>query len=186
MSSTYSLRQRIWARNAYAANPEKYRARARAYGARNKEKVSARNAAAYRRRKEEFGLARQANPQLHRSRNARYKCSNPSKYKQIQQAYTRNNRATINEKTRRYQAAKIHATPPWLTTTHISMMRDVYRKALHLTSTTGIPHHVDHIYPLQGKTCCGLHVPWNLQILTREENSRKHNKIPEMPFKSII
>lgn len=38
---------------------------------------------------------------------------------------------------------------------------------------------VDHIYPLVHERVCGLHVPWNLRLATKSENSRKQNKLPE-------
>lgn len=41
---------------------------------------------------------------------------------------------------------------------------------------TGIPHHVDHIIPLQGENICGLHIPENLQILKATDNRKKGNK----------
>jgi hypothetical protein len=71
------------------------------------------------------------------------------------------------------KAAKMFAIAPWADHEKI---KGVYKKAAELTKKTGIKHHVDHIYPLQSKYLCGLHVETNLQILTAEENIKKGNR----------
>lgn len=77
--------------------------------------------------------------------------------------------------TAKRRAAKLKRTPPWLTKDHLSEIRAFYNESKILTKITGVIHHVDHIVPLQGKTVSGLHVPWNLQVITAEENFKKNN-----------
>jgi hypothetical protein len=74
-------------------------------------------------------------------------------------------------------AAKSKATPPWLTDNQRLEMVEMYKAARRLSRDTGIEHHVDHIHPIKGKKSCGLHVPWNLQILRASENISKGNKL---------
>jgi len=58
-----------------------------------------------------------------------------------------------------------------------SAIKLVYSTCTKLTKTTGIQHHVDHIYPLTSDWVCGLHVENNLQILTEAENISKGNRV---------
>ena len=70
-------------------------------------------------------------------------------------------------------------TPPWLTKEQREEIINLYQAAAALTKHTGTQHEVDHIVPLRGKNVSGLHVPWNLQILTEQENRQKSNKFEE-------
>ena len=76
---------------------------------------------------------------------------------------------------RQYQANKIKRTPKWLSKEQKVEVQKFYEEAHRLTASLGRRYVVDHIVPLQGRTVSGLHVPWNLQILTKEDNSSKSN-----------
>ncbi len=77
------------------------------------------------------------------------------------------------------RARKLNALPSWLTKEDLLQIEELYNKAQQLTKETGVPHEVDHYYPLQGKTVSGLHCLENLQLLTKSLNSSKGNKHPD-------
>ena len=68
------------------------------------------------------------------------------------------------------------ATPPWLTKIQLLEIKLIYAKCAAKSKITGVIHHVDHIMPIGHENVSGLHVPWNLQMLTASENCAKGNK----------
>jgi 5-methylcytosine-specific restriction endonuclease McrA len=92
----------------------------------------------------------------------KYKAANPELYK-----------ALVSVRKRRHRAA----TPPWITKEQKLQTRQMYLEAQRLTKLTGERYVVDHIIPLRSDIVCGLHVPWNLRVMTQEENLKKSNKL---------
>lgn len=74
------------------------------------------------------------------------------------------------------RSRKINATPEWLTEKHFDEIKKFYWMARDAFLISGQEYEVDHIIPLKGKNICGLHVPWNLQILPKDINRKKSNK----------
>lgn len=73
----------------------------------------------------------------------------------------------------KYRATRRMACPPWVDEAHMTRIHGIYKLRREITEQTGVPHEVDHIVPLQGKTVCGLHVWWNLRVIPKEENNRR-------------
>ena len=92
--------------------------------------------------------------------------------------YAKNNLGKCNAKSAKRHALKFHATPPWLTKAQLKQIETFYLEAQRLTKETGIIYSVDHIWPLKGKGFTGLHVPWNLNVITLAENMKKSNRRP--------
>ena len=86
-----------------------------------------------------------------------------------------NNRDKRNYKEGLRRAAKSSATPPWLTDEQKDEILYRYSLAKEVEILTGDKYHVDHIVPLVNDVICGLHVPWNLQVLPSDLNLKKHN-----------
>lgn len=89
--------------------------------------------------------------------------------------YREENRALVNFWASNRRSAVIQRKPEWLTEQDNNDILAIYEEARLLTKETGIDHHVDHIVPLQGSLVSGLHTPWNLQVLTANENLTKSN-----------
>jgi hypothetical protein len=122
------------------------------------------------------------NKEKHAKHQRDHKERDPVAFRVKEKAYYNNKNLVdpgyYRQKTASYEAAKLNATPKWLTDEHKVDIAKMYAHADRLSAMTGIPHHVDHIHPLRGKLSKGLHVPWNLQVLTDSENCSKTNNAP--------
>lgn len=91
--------------------------------------------------------------------------ANPGARDIARKSYAQRNKARLSKiSAARQKRAKI-ATPPWADT---NCIEDFYEAC-----PDGCE--VDHIIPVTHSRVCGLHVPWNLQYLTQQDNRAKWN-----------
>lgn len=145
------------------------------------------------RNKQRSKLWRENNPEKSKANYRNWYLKN----KKLADTYIRAWRKTNKEKTRGWRnewakknsnkiyfwnnkrrIAKLKAQPPWQNDQPLQIIYDQCRR---LSDIIGIQYHVDHIIPLRGKDVCGLHVPWNLQVIPAEENLSKGNRICQHP-----
>ena len=142
-----NARNAIWAKN----NPEKSRERVKRWRLNNLERVRAAGRA-----------LRERNIEACKKSMAKWQAAN---------------RHIVVYHMSKRRAAKLNASPKWLSPSDLEAIKEFYKMAKIKTAETGIKHNVDHIVPLQGKTVSGLHVPWNLQVIPAKENFSKNNKL---------
>jgi len=112
-------------------------------------------------------------------KDAIYYENNKDRLQQQTAEYASKNKDLCNAKCAKYNTIKMKAAPKWLTKDHFKQIESLYTKAKELEELDGVKRHVDHIVPLQNKIVCGLHVPWNLRVITAKENMLKSNKLIE-------
>ena len=121
----------------------------------------------YEKNKDAVKARANARPKAEITRYKRaHKSLNPEYYKSLTSVRKRRHR---------------NATPKWITQEQKLSIRQLYLQAMKLTKLTGERYVVDHIVPLISDEVCGLHVPWNLRVITQEENLRKSNKLLDTP-----
>lgn len=102
--------------------------------------------------------------------------SGRKKHNERNKRYANKNKPALAAKTAKYRCSKLKATPKWLTEFDLDYIKHIYMQSFMLQKLDGINRNVDHIVPLQGVDVCGLHVPWNLQIMNSYDNKVKSNK----------
>jgi hypothetical protein len=143
----------------YEENAEEIKRRVREYKETNPDKRRETNENYY-----------QENKEYHATKATKWAKENPERKREIERKYDRANQPKKNARTALYKARKKRATPPWLSQQQIDEIQRIYENC-------PAGYEVDHIVPLRGKKVSGLHVPWNLQYLTAEDNNKKGNRI---------
>ena len=140
--------QKRLAKEWYERNKELTKERARVWALANPDK-----------KKESVDKWRNGNLEQHNATNRKWFANN------------KNKRAAYEGKRR---AMQLQRTPSWDPDAHLIVAK--YQLAAMLSQAAGIPHHVDHIIPLQGRKVSGLHVFSNLRVIPGSDNVKKSNK----------
>jgi len=115
-----------------------------------------------------------ANPEQATARKTKWRKENREKHNATNRNWNKSNKPIKAALECKRRAAQLQRTPKWDTDAHLIVAK--YQLAAMFSQASGIPHHVDHIIPLQGKNVSGLHVFSNLRVIPGVDNVKKSNK----------
>lgn len=163
-------------RRHYLKNKEAKKARNKQWAEDNAERMKELQAAWYLENKEKV-----------REQADKWARENPNKVKQMQKEsrlrtgsaklWKQANRAKSASYASKRRAQQSNATPSWLSEDDLWLIEEIFQHREDMTVATGVQHEVDHVLPLINKNVCGLHVPWNLRVITCYENRVKGNTL---------
>ena len=113
---------------------------------------------------------RQNHPEADKTSKEKWLQNNPEKRAEASSEYYYRNKEFYFELAAKRVSRMKEATPPNLTEWDLFYLEEFYD----LARKRGLE--VDHIIPIQHPLFCGLHVPENLQLLSRSANAQKSNK----------
>ena len=163
---------KAWAK----AHPEATRKKHANWRAKNREHLRAKAKQHWQENLEECRRYHREWSRQHREIRQGWVDRNREKVRESGKAWRKNNPGHALSLVRRRQLALVRAIPRWA---DLKAITAVYIQAAALGRETGVPHHVDHIYPLRGKLCCGFHVAYNLRVVTAQVNQMKSNRMPD-------
>lgn len=182
--------RRVSDRKKYAENPEKHKAKSSAHKKATRPRINELKRINYRadpsKVKAQNAKFREKNGDDLRFRSAKWREENPGLNaiyaKQWRQKYP-DRQFLAQAKARAIRLAAEVSPPSGLEIEFRNDIRSFYKMARQMRDATGVVHCVDHIFPLARR---GVHAPWNLQILTKLQNSQKHATVPTDMPKEVI
>lgn len=155
-------------RKSYADNPHAILASNKKYRDNNKETIN-------EKRRVKYNTDSDYRSTVNKNNTKNYIKNRSDRLAKMREYRIKNKSKILSDVNMRKKKVK-RATPPWLSPLQKQQIVDIYSHARDCFVCTGETYDVDHIIPIAGKTVCGLHVPWNLQVLPSDMNRKKWNK----------
>ena len=160
----------------YKSNKVRILNNKKTYRIKNKDLINSNNANYYAINKNKLLLEKKSYYIENKENKKQYYLNNIKHIAIVKSKYSKRNAAYFASIAAKRRSFKLQATPNWLSNDHNLQIKSIYSLTRLLTNLFDLKFEVDHVIPLKGVNCRGLHVPWNLQILTKSKNCSKGNR----------